>query len=147
MEIEYKLNAHITLQQFLDVLKASTLDERRPVHDLECMQGMLDNANLTYSAWLEGKLVGIARCMTDFHYCTYLSDLAVDQTLQHSGVGKKLVDLCAKHTPDTCKLILLASPAANSYYPRIGMEHNERCWMLKGNEVILKDHAKDSEHV
>ena len=136
MEVEYRLNHPVSLQEFVDVLKASTLDERRPVHDLECMQGMLNNANLTYTAWLGDKLIGIARCLTDFHYATYLSDLAVDQGVQQTGIGKKLVDLCAAHTPDTCKLVLLASPAANSYYPKIGMQHNDRCWVLSGNDSL-----------
>lgn len=139
MEIEYKLNQPVSLEQFLALLKTSTLEERRPIEDLSCMQGMLDNANLTYTAWLDGKLIGIARCLTDFHYCTYLSDLAVDQTVQQTGIGKKLVDLCAKHTPESCKLVLLASPAANAYYPKIGMENNDRCWMLKGTNKILEE--------
>ena len=30
-------------------------------------------------------LVGISRAMTDFHYCTYLSDLAVDIAYQRHG--------------------------------------------------------------
>ena len=35
----------------------------------------------------DNNLVGIARCVTDYHYCCYLSDLAVDKSLQKSGIG------------------------------------------------------------
>lgn len=136
MDVTYKLNHPITSEQFLELLDASTLAERRPVDNAECIQGMLDNANLTYTAWLDDKLVGIARCVTDFHYCCYLSDLAVDSSIQHSGIGKKLLDLCAAHTRDTCKLILLASPAANAYYPKVGMSHMDRCWILNAGESL-----------
>lgn len=136
MEIEYRLDHPVKLDEFLALLEASTLAERRPVENKTCMQGMLDNANLTYTAWLDGKLVGMARCITDFHYCCYLSDLAVDASIQHSGIGKKLVDLCAAHTPYTCKMVLLASPEANDYYPKIGMQHMDRCWILNGSDSL-----------
>ena len=136
MNIEYKYNHQITAEQFLSLLQTSTLAERRPVDNLDCIQGMLDNTNLTYSAWLDGKLVGIARCITDFHYCCYLSDLAVDQSLQHSGIGKTLINLCANKTESTCKLILLSSPAANTYYQKIGMTHMERCWIISPSETL-----------
>jgi ribosomal protein S18 acetylase RimI-like enzyme len=139
MEVEYKYNQLISAAQFLKLLEASTLDLRRPVDNADCIQGMLDNANLTYSAWMGGKLVGIARCVTDFHYCCYLSDLAVDQELQHSGIGKKLIALCAEKTQDSCKLVLLASPAASGYYPKIGMQHMDRCWILNPGETLISD--------
>ena len=47
MDIEYKVNAPITTQQFIDLLSRSTLGERRPIDDRECMDGMVANSNLT----------------------------------------------------------------------------------------------------
>lgn len=134
MAIVYRVNHTISLKEFIQVLESSTLAPRRPMDDPTCLQGMLDEANLTITAWQDQHLVGIARCVTDFHYCCYVSDLAVDAQLQGQGVGKKLLDLCVEHTRDTCKIILLASPAANGYYPKIGMHHMDRCWILNPNE-------------
>ena len=71
MNIEFKINEPITAGQFIDLLKRSTLGELRPVEDRECMQGMISNSNLTVTAWCDGELVGIARCVTDFHYACY----------------------------------------------------------------------------
>lgn len=51
MSIEYKINAPITADQFIDLLARSTLGERRPIHDRQCMEGMIANSNLTVSAW------------------------------------------------------------------------------------------------
>lgn len=136
MDIEYKYNQNITAAQFIQLLKASTLSERRPIDDLNCIQGMLDHANITYSAWQGEQLIGIARCVTDFHYCCYLSDLAVNVDFQHAGIGKKLMSLCANKTKDSCKLVLLASPAANDYYPKIGMQHMSRCWILPHDQSL-----------
>ena len=65
MEVEYKINTPITTDQFIDLLQESTLGERRPVDDYECIKGMLTNSNLIVSAWQENRLIGIARSLTD----------------------------------------------------------------------------------
>ena len=136
MNIEFKINEPITAGQFIDLLKRSTLGERRPVEDRECMQGMISNSNLTVTAWCDGELVGIARCVTDFHYACYLSDLAVAEAHQRFGIGKKLQSLVQEQLGPRCKLILIAAPAANSYYGHIGFTHNDRCWVLERESRI-----------
>ena len=50
MKIEYKINAQITTEQFIALLESSTLGERRPIEDKECMAGMVSNSNLMVSA-------------------------------------------------------------------------------------------------
>jgi len=82
MNIEYKINAKISVEAFIAVLEKSTLAERRPVDNKTCIEGMLENSNLIVSAWHDARLVGIARSMTDFNYACYLSDLAVDSDYQ-----------------------------------------------------------------
>lgn len=140
MSIEYGINQPVTVDEFIGVLKASTLAERRPVDDRECMAGMIGNASLTITAW-DGlgdnrKLVGIARSVTDFHYACYLSDLAVDTAYQRSGIGKKLQALTHEQLGPKCQLILLAAPAANDYYGHIGFTHHPRCWVLEREKKI-----------
>jgi predicted N-acetyltransferase YhbS len=136
MNIEYKINAAITTDQFIEVLKNSTLGERRPIEDRECMAGMVDNSNLTVTAWDNGQLVGIARSVTDFHYACYLSDLAVSQAYQKAGIGKQLQTLTQQQLGPHCKLILIAAPAANDYYEHIGFTQNPRCWLLESDAKI-----------
>lgn len=131
MSIEYKINEPITTEQFVALLKSSTLGERRPVEDRECMKGMISNSNLTVSAWQNSELVGIARSVTDFHYACYLSDLAVSEEHQKLGIGKQLQVLTQEQLGPKCKLILIAAPTANSYYEHIGFTNNPRCWVLE----------------
>ncbi|WP_240612851.1 GNAT family N-acetyltransferase [Alteromonas flava] len=135
--ITYKINTTVTVTQFIDVLQSSGLAERRPIDDLICLQGMLDNANLTVSAWLGEQLIGIARSVTDFHYACYLSDLAVDKAYQSAGVGKQLQHLTQQQLGPQTKLILLAAPAANEYYAHIGFSHNPRCWVLERERSLM----------
>ena len=136
MSIEYKINEPITVDQFISLLISSTLSDRRPVDDRVCMEGMIANSNLIVSAWESGKLIGIARSMTDFHYACYLSDLAVSKTHQKCGIGKQLQILTQNQLGPRCKLILVAAPAANLYYEHLGFSHNSRCWILDRNASI-----------
>ena len=136
MRIEYKINTPISTDQFIQLLIASTLGERRPVDDRACMEGMVRNSNLMVTAWDGVNLVGIARSMTDFHYACYLSDLAVDKKYQRMGIGKKLLSLTQAQLGPQCKLILVAAPAANEYYGHVGFTNNPRCWVLERGQMI-----------
>lgn len=136
MRIEYKINAPVSTDQFINLLRASTLGERRPIDDRECMEGMVKNSNLMVTAWHGEELIGIARSMTDFHYACYLSDLAVHMKYQRNGRGKKLQVKTQQQLGPNCKLILVAAPAANSYYEHIGFTNNQRCWVLERDKSI-----------
>jgi GNAT superfamily N-acetyltransferase len=130
MSIEYFHNRTITPAQFVDVLKRSTLGERRPVHDPERISEMLTHANLICTAWDGDVLVGVSRSLTDFSYCCYLSDLAVDVAYQKKGIGKELIRLTQTRLHPQCKIILLAAPKAEEYYPKIGFKHFHSAWIL-----------------
>jgi len=136
MDITYKINSDVSVDQFIGLLTASTLAERRPVDDRECIEGMIKNSNLIVTAWDDEKLVGIARSMTDFHYACYLSDLAVDKNYQKNRIGKQLQIITQKQLGPKCKLILIAAPASNTYYEHIGFTNNNRCWILNREQNI-----------
>lgn len=129
MAIEYRIEKDLDAGEFVEVLKRSTLAERRPVNDSERIGKMLKHANLIITARDNGKLVGVSRSVTDFSFCTYLSDLAVDAAYQHKGIGKELIRRTKLASP-TAKLILLAAPAAVNYYPRIGMKKFDACFYI-----------------
>ncbi len=136
MPLEFKTNPEISVNDFIDILHRSGLAARRPVEDHECMQGMLKHANLIVAAYNSEKLVGIARSITDFYYACYLSDLAVDKAWQGSGVGKSLQRKTQDALGSKCKLILLAAPAAESYYGHVGYNQHPSCFVLERNAQI-----------
>lgn len=136
MAIQYKVNAAISADQFIDLLNRSTLGKRRPVDDRACMEGMVKNANLTVTAWDGAKLVGVARSLTDFHYACYMPDLAVDEAYQRSGIGKALIAHTQKRLGPRCKIRLIAAPAAVDYYPKIGFVQNPQCWELPRDKEV-----------
>lgn len=126
----YHLEPNLEAHEFIDVLVRSTLAERRPVHDLDTIRAMLKNADVIVTARLDGLLVGISRAITDFAFCTYLSDLAVDERHQRQGIGRELIRRTHEAAGLHTALILLAAPKAQTYYPHIGLTRHESCWTL-----------------
>lgn len=127
--IVYKIENDLSVMEFKDVLIRSTLGERRPIDEHKKLKQMLIYGNLIATARSEGLLVGVARALTDFSYCTYLSDLAVDFDYQQSGIGKELIRLTKLAAPEA-KLILHAAPDAVDYYPKVGLTEFENCFAL-----------------
>lgn len=118
--------------QFLDVLRRSGLAARRPVDEPDRIRGMVENANLTVAARdSDGLLIGVARSVTDFAYCCYLSDLAVDVAWQKKGIGRELIRRTRDAIHPKALLLLLSAPAAMDYYPRIGMEKLDTCFAFR----------------
>ena len=111
------------------MLVASTLGERRPVDDLERLEKMLRQADIIITARDGGKLVGISRAVTDYAYCCYLSDLAVDSAYQRQGIGMRLIAETRARAGDKATLLLVAAPGREDYYPKIGMQHVKSCWI------------------
>lgn len=119
----------LDLDEALAVYRRSGLGERRPIDDRERMAAMLRNANLVLVCRAGSELVGLARCVSDFSYVTYLSDIAVVREYQRLGIGRALIDAVRREAP-AAKVVLLSAPAASEYYPHIGFTQHGSAWVL-----------------
>lgn len=129
IKIEYRQNTSLAAADVAAVFDASGI--RRPSKDLTRIGRMFANANLVISAWHENKPVGVCRALTDFSYCCYLSDLAVDKSYQKHGIGSELISRVQEAIGDEVALILLSSPEAMEYYPKLGFEKVENGFIIK----------------
>ena len=129
-DIRYSAVEPVTTDQYIDVLQRSGFAERRPVDDFECIRAMVANANLLATAWHGAQLIGVARSVTDFVYCCYLSDLAVDEKFQKSGIGRQLIHETRLRLGPRCRIVLLAAPKAVDYYPKVGFTRHDSAWVL-----------------
>ena len=130
MDIVYASEPNLSAESFCDILIASTLAERRPVNDLQRLDKMLRHAGIIITARDGKRLVGVSRAITDFSYCCYLSDLAVDIAYQRRGIGNRLIAETHALAGEQTTLILAAAPAAETYYPHIGMRQHRSCWII-----------------
>lgn len=129
MEITYEFLEKTDGAEVADAFRRSGI--KRPVDDVERIQRMLDNADIIVTARSNSLLVGVARAITDYSYCCYLSDLAVDTDYQRSGIGKELVRLIQEKIGEEVTLLLVAAPTAVDYYPRIGFEKLDKAFLIR----------------
>ncbi len=141
-EIEFQSEPDLTPDEFIDVLRRSTLAERRPVDEPETIKAMLENASVIVTARCKSLLIGVSRAITDHAYCTYLADLAVDVEFQRQGIGKKLIQQTHSMAGFDTTLILLAAPKSADYYQHIGMIRHDSCWIT----ASLAEDELDSSH-
>lgn len=113
--ITYEIARSLDIEKIIEVFESSGI--ARPTGDKERIESMFKNSNLIYFAYANGELVGLARCVTDFSYCCYLSDLAVKKEYQKQGIGKGLIEKVREHIGEKVSLILLSASPAMNYYP------------------------------
>jgi len=121
----YALEPDLSAREFRRVLLESGLGAIRPVDDLQRLQTMLSKAQIVVTARLDQAdtpLVGVARTITDFAWCAYLSDLAVVRSAQGLGIGRGLLDVTRTHCGASVALILSSVPDAVPFYERAQME-------------------------
>ena len=138
MKIQFKINAAVTALSVIEVFKSSGIN--RPVDDAKRIEAMLKNSNLIVTAWNGVELIGIARSLTDFNYCCYLSDLAVKKEYQKTGIGKSLIEITQDTIGEQTMLLLLSATPALEYYPKIGFEKVENGFIIK------PDYHNDKEY-
>jgi len=136
MTIDYQLEPDLSVDEFVDILRRSGLAERRPVDEPATLAQMLARADLIVTARHEGELVGISRAISDFSFCTYLSDLAVAEQFQRQGIGRELIAQTHRRAGLGTLLILLSAPNAESYYPHIGMTRHGSCWIIPRESIV-----------
>lgn len=127
--VAYSREKSLTAGEFIGVLHRAGLAERRPVGDPERIQRMLDNASLIVTARDGDLIVGISRAITDFAYCCYLSDLAVDRAYQGRGIGRELIEQTRRFAGEESICLLLSAPGAMSFYETIGMPKADNAFL------------------
>ena len=136
-QVLYASEPALDVAEFSRVLLESGLGATRPTGDEARMKQMLSQADLIVTARLDqpGRpLVGVARCITDFSWCCYLSELAVSPSAQGLGVGKGLIDETRRLIGPRVSLVLASMPDSVGFYERIGMPRQPDTFWFKRSE-------------
>lgn len=128
-EITFRSNEIPSIDEIISVFEGSGI--KRPTKDRTRIEKMFAHANLIVGAYDGEKLVGLARSLTDFCYCCYLSDLAVRREYQHLGIGKRLIEITRELAGEHSNLLLLSAPEAETYYPKVGFQNVENGFIIK----------------
>ncbi|MCP1547438.1 MULTISPECIES: GNAT family N-acetyltransferase [Methylorubrum] len=117
----YGLEPDLDAETFWGVLVESGLEPWRPDEDLERLRRILKGSDLIVTARLGGRLVGVARTLTDFAFCAYLATLAVARDCQGLGIGRRLIAETRAAAGPEVSLLLTAAPGIEGYYEALGM--------------------------
>ena len=120
----FSREAALDVGEFRRVLVESGLGAIRPIGDEARLQAMLSGADLIVTARLDragSPLMGVARCVTDFAWCCFLSELAVCASAQGLGIGRGLLDEARRQLGPGVSLFLASVPDAVGFYERVGM--------------------------
>jgi ribosomal protein S18 acetylase RimI-like enzyme len=128
MQISYKVDVVPTAEQVIELYNDAGLP--RPTHDPQRIRIMFENSDLIVTAWDESKLVGVARTITDWVWCSYLADLAVSPGYKRSGIGRKLIALTREKIGEQSMTLLLSVPTAIGYYPKVGFVKEDRAFII-----------------
>ena len=102
-----------------------------PVSDPEQVWEMFERASVVFSAWYDGRLVGIARVLSDGVLYSILCDLAVEPDVQGLGIGKRLADAVFERCKDT-QILLIGTgnrASAQRLYERYGFTPMNDAWI------------------
>lgn len=145
MDIHYSVEDNLSPAEFVDILERSGLAARRPVDEPARIRAMVENADLAVCARDgQGLLVGVSRAVTDFAFCCYLSDLAVDRALQGQGIGRELIRRTHEAAGGrSVTLLLLSAPAAMAYYSKVGMTKLDTCFAISGGIGAVRTGKSD----
>lgn len=125
MTLVYAEDQELSAEDFIDVMRRSGLAAERDLSDIQRVRRMLAGADIVVTARdasADGKVIGVARCVTDLASACFCSDLAVDGDYQGRGVGAKLLELARASAGPECRFFLIDAPAAPGFYERAGFE-------------------------
>jgi GNAT superfamily N-acetyltransferase len=128
--VTIQVESSLSLAEYLFILDDSGLGKRRPMHDPEHLNKMLEGSNLLVTARKDGQLVGFLRGLSDYCYRCFIADLAVAKAFQGKGIGREILQFTRNLAPDA-RLILFAAEDAEPFYQKLGFHLHERCYQLK----------------
>lgn len=82
----------------------------------------MKNFKTVYTAWDNGKLVGLICAMDDGMMTAYIHYLLVDPAYQHSGIGKQLVEKMKTTYQDYLRIVIVAYNEEVGFYESCGFK-------------------------
>ena len=92
--------------------------------DADRIKLMFENSTIIVTAWDNDKMVGFARCLTDFVFNGQINNVVVDEEYKGRGIGKALIEKIL-HSSKKVTYILRPSSRNVGFYNKLGFEHSD----------------------
>lgn len=125
-------------QEYIAFLNRTDLGSQYPKERFEQrIATLLRSASISLTARdAEGRLVGALLGLTDFAYWLYVTDLGVDRSFTHQGIGSRLMHTALELAggEKDIAVYLIANDHAVPFYEKLGM--------TRAGDVMKYDHVE-----
>ena len=126
MKIEISTNRPPNIDQLIHLFRqAGWLDKT----DETRIKSMIENSTIVVTAWDDQRMVGFARCQTDFVFNGQINNVVVDKEYKYHGIGSRLVEKILSSS-EKVSYILRPDPDNIGFYEKLGFKDS--------NSVIFK---------
>jgi ribosomal protein S18 acetylase RimI-like enzyme len=101
--------------------KKEIIRSEKSIKACQKVQTAFENSYIVISIWVDKKMVGICRALSDGIRQSIIYDLNVSVGYQNNGLGQKLIEALIKELPNG-PIVLYASPGKENYYKRFGFQ-------------------------
>lgn len=134
MEIEIKKSRELPKEQLLEIYR---LNKWSSTEKPDLLYKALVNSHTLISAWVKGKLVGVANAISDGYLVVYYPHLIVHPDYQGKGIGTKMLDALQIIYGSYHQQTLIADGKAIEFYKKNGFKKagkTESMWIYQGND-------------
>lgn len=134
MKIEIKEIRDIPKDQLLEIYR---LNRWSSAEKPELLHKALSNSHTLVSAWVDGKMVGIANAISDGYLVVYYPHMIVHPDYQGKGIGTRMMEVMQKKYGAFHQQMLAADSNAIAFYRNCGFQRagkTEPMWIYQGND-------------
>jgi GNAT superfamily N-acetyltransferase len=115
--VVYRGDTGVEIDELIELY--ASVDDRRQFYP-EMIKGAWTGADLAVTARRDGKLIGMARGITDRSTTLYICDVLVEPGEQKQGIGGELMRRLVAPYRDIYQTVLLTDPETIPFYEKLG---------------------------
>ncbi|MBU0769463.1 MAG: GNAT family N-acetyltransferase [Proteobacteria bacterium] len=115
VSIEYGAE-HLNWIEVCEIFRLAPLGMRDP----EKLQLAAENSHTVVSAFVDEKLVGFGRAISDGQYQSAIYDIVVLPEFQNQGIGSSIMSALLEKLPKKTTILIFVAPGKQAFYRKFG---------------------------
>ncbi len=99
-----------------EIIRLAPLGTREP----DKLEIASKNSFVVCSVFVDGKMIGFGRAISDGQYQSAIYDVVVLPEFQNQGVGKTIMNALLEKLPKTSTILIYAAPGKEIFYRKFG---------------------------
>lgn len=99
-----------------EIFRLAPLGTREP----EKMKIAAENSHTVCSAYVDRKIIGFGRAISDSQYQSAIYDVVILPEFQNQGVGKSIMEALLEKLPKGAPLLIFVAPGKQGFYRKLG---------------------------